>query len=226
LQQQGFDYCYDKRLYDRLRSGDTSGVRAHLSAELDYQAKLVRFLENHDEPRAATVFSWPQHKAAAIVAYLTPGMRFFHQGQLEGAHAHIPTHLQRAPTEAPSADVTIFYEELLAVIATDAFRAGSWSLIASRPAWPDNPTWNDFITYAWQAADGGLHIVAVNYSDHRAQCHLPLSFAGLANARFRLVDITGKEKYDRDGNELMAAGLYLDLAPWQYNVFRLTPNEN
>ena len=36
LQQQGFDYCYDKRLYDRLRTGDAPSIRAHLAAGLDY----------------------------------------------------------------------------------------------------------------------------------------------------------------------------------------------
>ncbi len=56
LQQQGFDYTYDKRLYDRLRAGHARPVREHLHAELDYQVKLARFLENHDEPRAAATF--------------------------------------------------------------------------------------------------------------------------------------------------------------------------
>jgi hypothetical protein len=51
LQQQGFDYTYDKRLYDRLRDGHARPVREHFHAGLDYQNKLARFLENHDEPR-------------------------------------------------------------------------------------------------------------------------------------------------------------------------------
>ena len=51
LQQQGFDYAYDKRLYDRLRDQHARPVREHFHAGLDYQNKLARFLENHDEPR-------------------------------------------------------------------------------------------------------------------------------------------------------------------------------
>ena len=57
LQQQGFDYAYDKRLYDRLREGHARPVREHFHAGLDYQDKLARFLENHDEPRAAATFA-------------------------------------------------------------------------------------------------------------------------------------------------------------------------
>lgn len=42
LQQQGFDFAYDKTLYDRLKQGDSSAVNGHLKADLNYQYKLVR----------------------------------------------------------------------------------------------------------------------------------------------------------------------------------------
>ena len=73
-----------------LREAKPRPVRDHLIAGLDYQDKLARFLENHDEPRAASAFSWPQHQAAAIITFLSPGLRFFHQGQFEGARLRIP----------------------------------------------------------------------------------------------------------------------------------------
>ncbi len=100
LQQQGFDYTYDKRLYDRLAEGHARPVREHLSAGLDFQDHLARFLENHDEPRAAATFTNEAHRAAAIVTFLTPGLRFFHQGQREGKQVRIPVHLGRGPIEA------------------------------------------------------------------------------------------------------------------------------
>jgi glycosidase len=83
MQQQGFDYTYDKRLYDRLVRQDVQGVRAHLErASIDFQRKLVRFLENHDEPRAASAFPPEVHRAAAVLVFLTPGLRLFHEGQV------------------------------------------------------------------------------------------------------------------------------------------------
>ena len=92
LQQQGFDYAYDKRLYDRLREGHARPVREHFHAGLDYQDKLARFLENHDEPRAAATFPPEVHQAAAVITFLSPGLRFFHQGQFEGrGNASRPT---------------------------------------------------------------------------------------------------------------------------------------
>ncbi len=99
LLQQGFDYAYDKRLYDRLREGHARPVREHLRAGLDYQNKLARFLENHDEPRAATAFSAEVHKAAAVITFLSPGLRFFHQGQFEGRTKRISPHLVHGPKE-------------------------------------------------------------------------------------------------------------------------------
>ena len=99
LQQQGFDYTYDKRLYDRLREGHAKPVREHLYADLDFQRKMVRFLENHDEPRAAKAFPDEMHEAAAIITFLSPGMRFFHQGQLQGKKKRISPHLGRGPAE-------------------------------------------------------------------------------------------------------------------------------
>ena len=84
LQQQGFDYCYDKRLYDRLQSGNVRSIREHLRAGLDYQDKLARFLENHDEPRAASIFNWPQHRAGGSDYFSVAGSTLFPPGPVRG----------------------------------------------------------------------------------------------------------------------------------------------
>ena len=221
LQQQGFDYCYDKRLYDRLRHSDAGAIRAHLGAGLDYQDRLARFLENHDEPRAAAVFPWPRHQATAVVTAFAPGLQFFHQGQFEGARVRVPAHLCRGPVEPRNADIAAFYDRLLSLLRSDGFRDGAWSLIPPQPAWDGNPTSQDFVSFAWQTQDGGGYIVVVNYSDHQGQCHLRLPFAGLAGRKVRLVDVMGSEVYDRDGAGLVEPGLFIDLGAWRYNVFRL-----
>ena len=116
MQQQGFDYAYDKRLYDRLREGHARPVREHFHAGLDYQNKLARFLENHDEPRAAATFSPEVHEAAAVITFLSPGLRFFHQGQFEARKKRISPHLVRAPEEPVDERVKQFYDRLLAVL--------------------------------------------------------------------------------------------------------------
>jgi len=222
LQQQGFDYCYDKRLTDRLRNGDPGAIRAHLGASLDYQDRLARFLENHDEPRAAAAFAWPQHQAAAVLAYFAPGLRLFQDGQFDGARVRLPTHLCRRPIEPRYQHAANFYDRLLAALkGGDAFRNGTWSLIPPQPAWAGNPTSNEFIAYTWCAGENLSHVVVVNYSDHQAQCYLPIPFAAPSGNPLRLIDEMGSETYDRDGKTLVNPGLYVDLGPWGHNLFRL-----
>ncbi len=222
LQQEGFDYCYDKRLYDRLSARRAGRVRDHLRAGLDYQDKLARFLENHDEPRAAAEFDWPRHRAAAIATFLSPGLRFFHQGQFEGARLRIPAHLCRGPVESTIPEIAAFYAKLLKVLReTPAFRSGNWGQIEPWAAWDGNWTSDDFIAYAWAAEDGDRHVVVVNYSGNQSQCRLQLPFPAFRGKRLRLTDLLGSEVYDRDGGDLVDYGLYIDLAPWHFNVFDL-----
>jgi len=84
LQQHGFDFTYDKRLYDRLHASGGRASREHLLADAEFQNHSARFLENHDEPRAAAAFSPEMHRPAAIVTFFVPGLRFFQEGQFEG----------------------------------------------------------------------------------------------------------------------------------------------
>ncbi len=221
LQQQGFDYTYDKRLYDRLRDSQARPVREHFRAGLDYQSRLARFLENHDEPRAAAAFSPEVHKAAAVITFLSPGLRFFHQGQFEGKKARISPHLCRGPDEATDEELKAFYDRLLAVLCHPAVRNGRWQLLECIPAWEGNWTWDCFVAFAWHGQDGEWLLVAVNYAPNQSQCYVRLPFAKLGNGRWRLQDLLGDARYDRDGKGLRSQGLYLDVPAWQYHVFEL-----
>jgi glycosidase len=220
MQQQGFDYAYDKRLYDRLREGHARLVREHFHAGLDYQDKLARFMENHDEPRAAATFEPPMHEAAAIITYLSPGLRFFHQGQFEGSRKRISPHLVRAPLEPTDEAVQRFYERLLAVLRDATVRDGSWRLLECIPAWDSNGTWDGFVAWSWQGGDGQRLLVAVNYSPSQGQCYVRLP-SDAAPVTVRLNDRMSEATYDRAGGEMVSKGLYLDLPPWGYHVFEM-----
>ena len=220
--QQGFDYAYDKRLYDRLRDGHGRPVREHLYAGLDYQTRLARFLENHDEPRAAATFSRGMHEAAAIITYLSPGLRFFHQGQFEGRRKRISPHLVRAPIEPAEETLPQFYDGLLALLQQPSIRDGAWSLVDCAPAWDGNWTSDCFIAWCWQGAHGQRRLIAVNYADNQSQCYVAIPFPELSDRKVRLKDLAGRATYDRDGNELTSRGLYIDLPAWGYHVFEMT----
>ena len=221
LQQQGFDYTYDKRLYDRLREGHSRPVREHFHAGFDYQNRLARFLENHDEPRAAATFSPEVHQAAAIITYLSPGLRFFHQGQLEGRRKRISPHLVRAPLESYDEALHQFYDRLLAVVREPVVRDGQWGLLECLPAWDGNWTWDCILAFAWHNPGGERLVVTVNYAPNQSQCYVRLPFDDLAGQKVRFRDLMGPASYDRDGTDLISRGLYLDLPPWGYHVFAL-----
>jgi Alpha amylase, catalytic domain len=222
LQRQGFDYTYDKRLYDRLRDVDTAEVRAHLGAGLDFQRKLVRFLENHDEPRAAGVFPFGQNQAAAILTYLAPGLRFFHEGQFEGLRVKTSLHLRRWPAEASDPLLDVFYRHLLELLKRTDLRAGDWQLLGCHPAWDGNPTWEQFVAFRWQGEAGQRLLVCVNYGPSQGQCYVAPASSELQGLHVCLRDLLGPEVYTRDGSDLAERGLYLDRPPWGYNVFELT----
>ena len=102
LQQQGFDYCYDKRLYDRLAARTADAVRGHLLADLGYQEHLVRFVENHDEPRAAAAFGARQAPAAAVATLTQTGARLIHDGQLRAGGRGCRCSSAGTPTNRPT----------------------------------------------------------------------------------------------------------------------------
>jgi hypothetical protein len=221
MQQQGFDYAYDKRLYDRLHEGHARPVREHFYAAPDYQDKLARFLENHDEPRAAATFDQKKHEAAAVITFFSPGLRFFHQGQFEGRLKRISPHLVRAPQEPVNESIQKFYTGLLATLKNPIFRDGRWHLLECMPAWEWNNTWDSFLAFAWEGTDGSRALVTVNYSSQDSQCFVRLPFADLADRSARLADLMSSALYDRNGDEILSRGLFLNLPPWGYHVFEV-----
>ena len=82
-------------------AGMPSAVRDHLRADLTYQSRLLRFLENHDEPRIAARLPADAERAAAVSVATLPGATLWHEGQFEGRRVRPPVFLARRPDEPP-----------------------------------------------------------------------------------------------------------------------------
>jgi len=218
LQQQGFDYCYDKRLYDRLEHNAAETVRLHLCADLPYQERLIRFVENHDEPRASAAFSAGKMATAALTAAALPGAKLFHEGQFEGRRVRLPVFLRRRPDEAPDEGLRSFYRTLLRFLGTDDLRSGEWSL-CERRGWPDNQTFMNLLAWCWRK-DDKRHLIIANLSPAGAQGEVMLPWKDLAGRSWRLADIISGEKFDREGDQLSKNGLYVDLDAWKFHVLK------
>jgi hypothetical protein len=212
LQQQGFDHCYDKRLYDRLAHADASSVRKHLEAGRDYQDRLIRFIENHDEPRAATALPDGRDRAAALAIATLPGAILWHDGEFEGRRTRLPVFLGRFPDEPVDEDLRAFYRRLLAV--TSGLRRASFSLL--------DATSQDVLAWTWHDGEPH-HITVVNLSAHPSQCRVALPSPSLAGRDWRLLDLLDGRVFDRNGDDLAGNGLYIDLPAWGGHLLAVTP---
>jgi hypothetical protein len=159
------------------------------------------------------------HQAAAVLTFLCPGLRFFHDGQFEGRLKRVPVHLGRRAVESVNQALQDFYARLLSCIHQPVLQDGQWSLVDCAPAWDVNWTWDCFICFSWQKSGSQPLLVTVNYAGNQSQCRVRLPFTEVQGQTVRLRDLMSPAVYDRDGSELFSVGLYLDLPPWAYHVF-------
>ena len=220
LQQLGFDFTYDKLLYDRLLHGPAEDVRGHLRADLNFQTRSARFIENHDEPRSRPTFG-RRTPAAAVALSTLPGLRFFHDGQFEGRQIRTPVQLAREPEEPVDPTLAAFYERLLAIADTSIFHDGDWAL---RDVGALDSTSTNLVAWRWKQGHE-RRIVVVNLGDVVSQGQLAVA-ADLPSASDGLVfeDLLDSSRYERTRHDLIDRGLYVRLEPGQAHIFRLVPN--
>jgi hypothetical protein len=212
LQQQGFHFTYDKLLLDRLHHGDPEHARVHLRAAPAYSAQLARFIENHDEARSVTAFGH-RLRAAAALTFTLPGLRFFFDGQLEGAHVRPPVQLGRWPEDPDRADIRDLYARLLRIIDTPLFHEGEWRLLDEATG---GPTSGDILAYAWRRGHD-LAIIVANITHHDVQGLVPIGALPEGNT-FELDDALS-DQVARLTRDDLGEGLHVRLRSGDAHVF-------
>jgi glycosidase len=204
LQQLGFDFAYDKRLYDRILRGDIAGVRAHLGADWEFARRLVRFTENHDEARAAKAFG-VNNKAASLLTLTLPGLRLIHEGQPAGLRLKQSLYLLRQPVEGPDSDAATFYERLLRVIDNPALTLGDFHLLDLTGEGADA-----VIGFERICGDEDRIITVANLSDRG--CEVSFSTAVFAQVKdYREMEIVSTELTRTPQLDLWPGGITLRL---------------
>jgi glycosidase len=129
LSALGFDLCYEKKLYDGLVGHDLGRVLERLRRDSEALNGSLYFIENHDEPRAASVFGKSDNLAALALMLSIPGSVLIHEGQMEGKHERLPVQRIRPLTEE-AADVALrdSYVQLLKITTDDVFKRGDFEL--------------------------------------------------------------------------------------------------
>ena len=160
---QGFDYAYDKVLYDRIAENDVQKIRQHLVAPIEYQNRMLRFIENHDEPRAYARLGEKRSLPAATLICTLPGATLLHDGQLEGRTVKLPVQIQRQPDESAQRGLESYYRRLLDETRDPIYRRGNWWLFDVYPAWRDNNTHFNMLSYGWyDLQSGNYRLIVVN----------------------------------------------------------------
>ncbi len=218
LQQLGFDFTYDKRLYDRLLRAPAAEVLGHLQAAPDYQRRSARFIENHDEARSAAAFG-DRVRAVAVAMSTLEGLRFFHDGQLEGRRIRLPVQLGRPPHEGVDPGLLAFYQRLLAAVDDRVFHAGDWRLC---PVGAIDDSSSQLLAWEWRLPNAE-RLVVVNLGNVTAQGHVRCEVGRAAGMTPIFEDLLDGQTYPRQRGAIESHGLYVRLPPGGAHLFQVGP---
>lgn len=133
LQGLGFDFTYNKRVYDYLVRDQRRELKGFLASKSsEWLRRGITFLENHDEPRIASLLSWPEHRVAMFLLMSLPGMVLLHEGQMEGRKVFAPIQMKLRVKEEKNDEIAGFYEALLLAMKGTAVRKGRCKLLPVR----------------------------------------------------------------------------------------------
>jgi hypothetical protein len=216
----GFSFAYDKDLYDAVRDIRISEVRERLAAGIGYQSHLVRFLENHDERRCADVFGKERLASVAALMGTLPGMRFYHQGQLEGCATSLPITLRIGAPVSPDPATAALFENILRVTKENAFHEGAWNLLPATPR--GDATSGNLIAYEWRS-EGQWKVIAVNLSDVPSEGQIRFGERALPAQEYVFDDELNGVRYFRRADDLLRFGLFVRRDGFGAHLFDVAP---
>jgi hypothetical protein len=220
LLTKGFDYAYDKTLYDLMVKRDVGGLRDYLQSPLEYQEKMIRFLENHDEERALTVFGQNGIRCVMVIQATLPGMRFWQDGQFEGAELRVPIQMRRSPEEPPMEDLVHFSKMLLHEVDHPVFHDGCFE-ICSTSGWDDNQSHRNLMAWSWtMGRENRLIISNLSHASAQGYVKLPSNWSS-GWEHLLLVDPLKDDRFLRPSKATFDSGLFVDLAGSDFHFFRV-----
>ncbi len=223
----GFDYTYDKTLYDLMVDENIEDLKSHLSAPSYYQEKMVRFLENHDEPRAMDIFGPKRIYSAMVTLATLPGMRLWYHGQFEGNSIKVPIHLGRGLSEPIVPEYATFAKKLLKEVDHPVFHDGVWKMCETLGWSDDRSTYNllapcNLLAWCWQKGrERRLIVVNISSAIAKGSVRTPANWLPAAR-QFICFDPLKGDRYLRMANQVEASGLQVELGARDFHFFKIT----
>ncbi len=216
----GFSFAYDKGLYDAVRDIQMSDLHNRLAAAVSCQSQLARFLENHDEDRCASVFGKNRRASVGTLAGTLPGMRFYHQGELEGSSIRLPITLRICADEPVDAASTAFFAKILRITKDSAFHSGTWNLLPVAPEGDD--TARNLVVYEWRS-EKAWKVISVNLAGSASQGRVNFGDRPLAAKEYVFYDELNDVRYVRTADELRSPGLFVRRGAFDAHLFLVSP---
>lgn len=216
VQEMGFDYTYDKTLYDRLRFSTPQDIQGHLNAEHLYQKRSLRFIANHDEEAPVTAFGKEKSKAAAAAAYTLIGARLYTMSQIYGKKNRMPIQY-RQNFGQPDEESFQFYKKLLEITDSPCFHGGQWTIRNPKPVNKEDFSFKNILCWAW-TQQTTQKIVIINYSNAVSKCIMPLDKVPSAE------NMVLKEHFRQNETVLSSSqakkeGVLLEMQPFEVKIF-------
>jgi len=212
LLELGFHYTYNKKFLDSILALNINSIRNLLCLNSAYQRRMVRFLENHDEPRIASFLN-EQNSLAIITLFFTSlGLKLIYHEQLEGQTIRIPLHIIRSIDHYKPIPQ---YSKLLKIYnqIKDFINYGKYFFFPVSAIFDNSFT--NLISYGY-LLDNQIVIVVINLSSQYSQGIINLKKAILEDDKeYVLTELISNTNYIRR----LGQGLHVILNPYEAQIF-------
>lgn len=222
LMQQGFDFCYDKRLYDRIMDKNVTGIKQHLTADFTYQEKLLRFIENHDEPRILDKMDIEPSLTATCLILTLPGMGLIHEGQMKGYKRRVPVQLKRREKEEVDFELVESYRNILNIISEENIKEGKWELCDTHPENNELES-SSLITYHWWNEEANNFLVVINLLEEKLKANIRVPSLNISSDAVVFSGMFNKESRRYTTTTVKKSGLDVELDGWGKEIFKIKP---
>ena len=221
LLEQHFDYTYDKRMYDRLMEGDVNKMYDHLQADIDFVEQNIRFIENHDEPRAESTLGAGRSRPSATLITTLPGATLLHDGQFTGRKIKLPVQIARQPDEPENQELKQFYRWLMQEKQALIYERGNWKAFGRHDVSEGNNTHHHLFIHGWRYRSEH-RLIVLNFGSVTAKGMIEVrGWRHIGHYNWEIRDELNNDITYHSGDVLAEYGMFVEVEPYGIRFYDL-----